>query len=42
MINGNLSDKDLFKRISDCIPERITGFTRVTYRHLSPYFAKNF
>ena len=44
-IDGNLSDKDLFKRISSDLytsRDRITGFTRVTYRHLSPYFAKEF
>ena len=44
-IDGDLSDKDLFKRISSDLytsRDRITGFTRVTYRHLSPYFAKEF
>jgi LPS O-antigen subunit length determinant protein (WzzB/FepE family) len=44
-VNGNLSDNDLFKRISSDMytsRDRITGFTRVTYRHLSPYFAKEF
>ena len=42
---GELSDKDLFKRISSDLytsRDRITGFTRVSYRHLSPYFAKEF
>ena len=37
--------KDLFKRISSDLytsRDRITGFTRVTYRHVSPYFAKEF
>lgn len=44
-IGGDLSDKDLFKRVSSDLytsRDRITGFTRVTYRHLSPHFAKEF
>ncbi len=44
-VDGDLSDKDLFKRISSDLytsRDRITGFTRVTYRHVSPYFAKEF
>tara|TARA_X000001036_G_scaffold398591_1_gene401600 strand:+ start:5152 stop:6030 length:879 start_codon:yes stop_codon:yes gene_type:complete len=44
-VEGELSDKDLFKRISSDLytsRDRITGFTRVSYRHLSPYFAKEF
>ena len=44
-IDGDLSDKDLFKRVSSDLytsRDRITGFTRVTYRHLSPHFAKEF
>ncbi len=44
-VNGVVSDKDLFKKISSDLyisRDRITGFIRVTYRHLSPYFAKEF